>query len=93
MAKLWVFVDFSDKRRFEQIYKTSFQMKLWDKLQKEKVIGTFSVKKMFLKTSQNSQENTFVGVSFSIKLQSSDLNLYWKRDSTQVFSLKFGEIF
>ena len=25
MAKLWVFVDFSNKRRFEQIYKTSLQ--------------------------------------------------------------------
>ena len=25
MAKLWVFLDFSNKRRFEQIYKTSLQ--------------------------------------------------------------------
>ena len=25
MAKLWVFVDFSNKRRFEQIYRTSLQ--------------------------------------------------------------------
>ena len=45
-------------------------MKLWDKLQKEEVVGKFN------KTSQNSLENTFVGVSFLINLQTSDLNPY-----------------
>ena len=49
-------------------------MKLWDKLQK--VVGKCSVKKVFLKTSQNLLENTFVGVSFLIKLQPSGLNLF-----------------
>ena len=60
-------------------------MKLWDKLQKEEVVGKCSVKKVFLKTSQNSQENTFAGASFLMKLQASGLN--------QMFSLEFGEIF
>ena len=50
-------------------------MKLWDELQKEEVVGKCSVKKVFLKMSQNSQENTFVGVSFLIKLQASSLKL------------------
>ena len=36
-------------------------MKLSDELQKEKVVGKCSMKKVFLKTSQNSHENTFVG--------------------------------
>ena len=31
-------------------------MKLWDKLEKEEFVGECSVKKVFLKTSQNSQE-------------------------------------
>ena len=35
---------------------------------------------------QNSQENTRIGVPFSIKLHDSSLQLYWKRDSyTDVF--------
>ena len=35
----------------------------------EVVVRRCSVKKMFLETSQNSQENTCAGVSFLIKLQ------------------------
>ena len=34
----------------------------------EAIIRRCSVKKMFLKISQNSQENSFVGVAFQIKL-------------------------
>ena len=56
VPKLWVFVAFSKKRRFKQIYKTSLQMKLWDKLEKDEFVGQCSVKKVFLKTLQNSQE-------------------------------------
>ena len=52
------------------------KIKLREELQKEEVIRKFFVKKVFLKASQNSQENTFVGVSFLIKLQASGLNLY-----------------
>ena len=41
---------------------------------------------VFLKISQNSKENTCVGVSFLITLQVSGLQLYLKRDSdTDVF--------
>ena len=35
----------------------------------EAVIRRYFIKKVFLKCPQNSQENTFAGVSFSIKLQ------------------------
>ena len=39
------------------------------------------LKKVLLKISENSQENTCVGVSFLIKLKVSGLQLYRKRDS------------
>ena len=43
-------------------------------------------KKVLLEISQSSQENTCARVSFLIKLQASDLQLYLKRDSgTDVF--------
>ena len=42
-------------------------------------------KKVFLKFSQNSQEYTCDGVSFSVKLQDSDLKLSLKETPTQVF--------
>ena len=42
----------------------------------EAVSRTCFVKKVFLKISQNSQENTCVRVSFLLKLQASDLQLY-----------------
>ena len=41
-----------------------------------------STKKVFLKISQHIQENTCVGVSFSINLQAFSLQLYLKRDSS-----------
>ena len=37
--------------------------------------------KLFLKISQNSQENASLGVSFSIKFLTEGLQLYYKRDS------------
>ena len=40
-----------------------------------------SIKKIFSKISQNSQQNTCTRVSFLIKLQGSGLQLYKKRDS------------
>ena len=52
-----------------------------------------SVKKMSLKISQNSQENTCVGVSFLIKLQSETCNFIKKETPTHVFSSEFGEMF
>ena len=45
-----------------------------------------SVKKVFLKISQNSKENTCARVSFLLKLQTSGLQIYQRRDSgTAVF--------
>ena len=62
------------------------KVNLWDKLEKEEVVGKCSVKKVFLKISQNSQEYIFARISFLMKFQASGLNLYWKRDSnTGVF--------
>ena len=40
MAKLWVFVDFSNKRRFEQIYKTSLQNETEMNYKKKKSSGS-----------------------------------------------------
>ena len=42
----------------------------------EPVVERCSVKKVFLKISQNSQKNTCARISFLIKLQSSALQLY-----------------
>ena len=39
----------------------------------EEVVRRYSVKKLFLKISQNSQESTSFGVSFLIKLQACSL--------------------
>ena len=77
---------FPTKEGLNKCTKLLCKMKLWDELQKEEVVVKCSVKKVFLKISQNLQENTFVGVSFLIKLHSSGLKLYLKRDSnTGVF--------
>ena len=51
-----------------------------------------SVRKVFLEISQNSQEDTCATVSFLIKLQASDLQLYKKETLAQVFSYEFCEI-
>ena len=47
----------------------------------EEVFLRSSVKKLLLKISQNSQENTCAEVSFLINLQVTSLKLYLKRDS------------
>ena len=48
---------------------------------------------MFLKISQNSQENNCAKVSFLIKLQASACNFIKKETVTQVFSCEFCENF
>ena len=45
-------------------------------LNPEAVVERCSVKKVFLETSQHSQENTCARVSFLIKLQASALQIY-----------------
>ena len=57
----------------------------------ETVARRCSVKEVLLEFSQNSQENTCVGVSFLIKLQVSDLQLIKKETLAQVFSSEFCE--
>ena len=61
--------------------------------QSEAVARTCSVKKVFLKISQNSEENTCTRVSFLIKLKASGLQLYKKRDSSTGFFLRILRIF
>ena len=52
----------------------------------------YSVKTVFLKLSQNSQKYTGARISFEIKLQACDLQLYEKIDSG-AFSCEFWDIF
>ena len=58
----------------------------------EAVAERSSVKKVLLKISQNSQEDTCVGVSFLIKLEVSG-NFVKKEALTQVFFCEFCEAF
>ena len=58
----------------------------------EAVTRGCSVKKVFLKVSQNSQKNTCARVSFLIKLQTSG-NFIKKEALAQVFSYEIWEIF
>ena len=59
----------------------------------EAVARRCSVKEVFLKMSQNSQENTCVRVSSLIKLQPKTWNVTKKETLAQVFSFEFCEIF
>ena len=59
----------------------------------EAVIQRCSVKKVFLKISQNSQENTCARASFLIKLLAEACNFIKKEALAQVFSCEFCEIF
>ena len=52
-----------------------------------------SIKKVFLKISQNSQENACDRVPFLIKLQNEACNFIKKEALPQVFSCKFCKIF
>ena len=59
----------------------------------EVVTQRCSVKKMLLRILQNFEENTYIRVSFLIKLNVSACNFIKKEILTQVFSCKFCEIF
>ena len=52
-----------------------------------------SVKKMFLKISQNAQENTCARACFLITMQAEACDLIKKETLAQVFSYEFCEIF
>ena len=53
----------------------------------------YSIKKLFLKILQNSQESTFARVSFLIKLQTETCNFVKNETLAQLFSCWFCEIF
>ena len=57
----------------------------------EAVIRRCSVKKVFLKISQNSQENTCARVSFLTKLQASVCNFIKKETLAQVYFQTLNE--
>ena len=69
--------------RWYSAYKTSSQ------ILPEAVAQRCSVKKVFLEISRNSQENTCVRVSFSIKLQAEVCNFIKKRLWYRCFPVKF----
>ena len=52
----------------------------------------YSIKKLLLRISQYSQENTCVGVSFSQSCRPRGLQLYEKETPTQVLSCECSEI-
>ena len=58
----------------------------------EAVARIYSVKKVFLEISQNSQESTCTRDSFLIKLQAWPAILFKKESLAQVFSCEFCEI-
>ena len=64
----------------------------WSPLSEEAVFQRCSVKRKFLKISQNSKENTSARAWFLIKLQALSLKLYQKRDSSAGVSCKFCKI-
>ena len=59
----------------------------------EAVVRRCSIKKVFLKISQNSQEDTCARISFLIKLQAWELQLYKKETLAQVLSFEVYEVF
>ena len=59
----------------------------------EAVTRNYSFKKVLLKLSLNSQENTCAAAFFLIKLQPDASNLIKKETLTQVFSFEFYKIF
>ena len=59
----------------------------------EAVAKRCSVKRVLLKISQDSQENTCARFSFLIQVQASACNFIKKETQAQVFSCEFCEIF
>ena len=58
---------------------------------KEAVTRRCCLRKVFLKFSQNSQENTCVVISFLIKLQAQACNFFKKRLQFKGFTVNVGE--
>ena len=86
------------------IYRPSIELlgivivsKVWrrSRVNREAVVRRCSVKKVFLKISQNSQENTCSRVSFFIKLHAGLQLFYWRPPAARCVntSLNFSNIF
>ena len=91
-AQLSVFRFFMFSCIFAEIERRNVLLSM-SNTQKQSIARRFSVKKMFLKILQNLRRKTSVLESlFLLKLNVSDLQLYRKRDSGQVFSCEFCEI-
>ena len=82
--------DFLQKKPFRSVLK-GVQLLKAEFLLKAATRGVLR-KKVLLKISQNSQENTCTRVSFLIKLHTPGLQLYWKETLVQVFWCEFCEI-
>ena len=94
IAKLWVFVNFSNKRRFEQIlYKTSLQNETVRQITKRSNRREVLYKKDDLKNSQNSPENTCVGISFLKVVGHRSETLFKKRLQHRRLQVSFVEFF
>ena len=66
---------------------------MWTIDSAEAVARMCSVKKVVLKISQSSQENTSARVSFLIKLQVETCNFIKEKTLAQAFSYEFSEMF
>ena len=73
---------------FIYLWITIFHRPTKVKLEKAPLLEAF-YEKRFLKIYGNSQENTWVGVCFLIKLQSGGLQIYEKENPAQMFSCEF----
>ena len=82
------FGHFSHSVTETQIKDFIFVKIFWSKSSRSKC----SVKKVFLKISQNSHENTYARDSFLIKLKPSAPQRYLQKTLVQVFSCEFCEI-
>ena len=59
----------------------------------EVVARKSSLKKVFLKIPQNSQENICAELSFAIKVEAGGFQLHWIQNLIEVLSFEFWEIF
>ena len=85
--RLWI-DDFWQKKKHQKMWHDVLQLKKTDCSHRR-----CSIKKVFLKISQNTQENICARVYFLIKLNASACNFIMKESLVQVFSSEFFKIF
>ena len=84
--RLWI-DDFWQKKKHQKMWHDVLQLKKTDCSHRR-----CSIKKVFLKISQNTQENICARVYFLIKLNASACNFIMKESLVQVFSSEFFKI-